>query len=170
MKLYTSHVLVLLSLSLAQHALGQEGPGTEAPAGEGTGMMVRTPFCASSLDMIKAEISRQWNPGEVTVYFNCLAFGRERALESGIVSIFPNDGVTPGTRFTLTCREDILLIAESNQPARRFNLTAQTYQACAECIDASAVNDICPLDRRKCACMLLPTQRSITTLHTHVHA
>ena len=164
MKLCASHLLVILSLSLSRHVLGQEG-GTPA-AGEETGMAARIPFCASSQEVLRGEILRQWNPGEATVYINCLAFGREGALETGIVSVFPNDG-TPGVRFTLTCREDILLIAQSTQPARRFNLTAQTYQACSECIDVSAVADICPLDRRELVAVL-SAYITTTTLPLHV--
>ena len=120
------------------------------PPGEGASInMMQNTFCSGPLDVIREGILNLWDPAEFTAVINCLAFGREGALETGIVSAFPNDG-TPGTRFVVSCREDTLLVTTSAQPARQFNITAREFQACAECVDGPNVLNICPEARREC--------------------
>ena len=129
--------LVLLPLlALAALVCGQEGV---VPAGEAVGLEVPM-FCESSLDVIRAGIIASWPAADV--YINCLAFGAERSLETAIVSAMPRDG-TAGTRYVLTCQSNALLVMQSTQPPRRFNLTQQEFTACVECRDVAVAADIC---------------------------
>ena len=122
---------VLLSLlALAALVCGQEGGALEARV-----------FCASSVDVIRAEIVALWDPAKVEVYVNCLAFDAERKLETGIVSAMPRDG-TPGTRYTLNCQSNALLAMQSNQSATRFNITQEASTTCLECRDVEVTADI----------------------------
>lgn len=130
-----SVVLAVFSLIAVSTVRSQEG---------GALVVAETPvFCSASLQVLRAEIMALWEPMDVVVYINCLAFGQERTLESGIVSAFPADG-TPGTRYTISCQNNAITVRESTQPATRFNLTAQAYTACTECADVAAAADICP--------------------------
>lgn len=130
---------VLLSLlTLAVLVFGQEGG---EPVGETIALEVPV-FCESSLEVLRAEIVSLWEPAAVDVFINCLAFGAEGRLETGIVSAMPRDG-TPGTRYMLSCQNNAILAVQSTQPARRFNLTQQEFTACVECRDVAVAGDIC---------------------------
>lgn len=104
-------------------------------------------FCSSSLDIIMAEVNTLWDPTQFNMTINCLAFGRERMLETGIVSVFNLDG-TPSARYVLRCQGNALIASQSPQPVSRRNIMNRPYRACVECEDATNPADICP--NRKC--------------------
>ena len=131
--------LLLSLLALVALVRGQEGG---QPAGEGAALEAPV-FCESSLEVLQTEIVALWDPMDVSVYINCLSFGTERRLETGIVSAFPRAGGA-GTRYVVSCQNNALVAIASAQPARPFNITRQPYTACVECVDAAVMADICP--------------------------
>lgn len=128
--------LFLLSTSAQEPPPVEETATTNIPS-----------FCASSLDVIMAEIKTLWDPLQFNITINCLAFGRERMLETGIVSVFNTDG-TPSARYVLRCRGNALIATQSPQPVSRRDIRNRNYRACVECEDATNPADICP--SRKC--------------------
>ena len=145
MRLCVTVLFALLSLLVVRTAHGQESHGGEGGS-EGS-----TTFCAGSVEALRTEIMRLLNSEEYTVYINCLAFGEERELETAIASRFPrnNDQNKTATRFVFQCQNNGLLGLPSDQPAIRFNLTAQSYRACVHCEDAENMTDVCPENERK---------------------
>jgi hypothetical protein len=131
-------LFAVLSLFLLSAASAQEPPPVEETA------TTNVPsFCQSSLDIIMTEIMVLWDPRQFNVTINCLAFGRERMLETGIVSVFNLDG-TPSARYVLRCQGNALTATQSPQPTSRRNIMSRDYRACVECQDATNSADICP--------------------------
>ena len=124
--------LFLLSASAQEPPPVEETATTNIPS-----------FCASSLDIIRAEINNLWDPRLFNITINCLAFGRERMLETGIVSVFNVDG-TPSARYVLQCQGNALIATQSPQPVSRRDINSRGYRACVECEDATNPADICP--------------------------
>ena len=120
----------------------------EPPAVEETATTNVPSFCASSLDIIMAEINALWDRTQFNITINCLAFGRERMLETGIVSVFNIDG-TPSARYVLRCQGNALTATQSPQPVSRRSIMNRDYRACVECEDATNPADICP--NRECS-------------------
>ena len=149
MKLCASAILALLLVG--QYAQGQESHGAEGGGGEKAGSEESIPFCSSSVEVLSEEILRVLEYREYDVYINCLAFGEERQLESGVVSRFPQAGDINRTeaRFVLACENNALLIKSSEQPAIRLNLTAEPHHTCVHCTDAANEADVCPANERK---------------------
>ena len=131
-----------LSLFLLSTASAQDPPPVEETAATNI-----PSFCQSSLDIIMAEIKQLWDPRMFNITINCLAFGRERMLETGIVSVFNLDG-TPSARYVLQCQGNALTATQSPQPVSRRDIMNRNYRACVECQDATNPADICP--ERKC--------------------
>ena len=147
--LFTVLSLLLLSVSAQEPPPASEMP--PAPAGEMEITSDTPSFCASSLDVIMAEIRALWAEDRLNVTINCLAFGRERMLESGIVST-----VRPGgrllTRYTLRCRGNALTATQSAQQPLPTDIVDLPYRACVECEDVAVAADIC--QRRKSTCFV----------------
>lgn len=143
--------------ALSVRVLAQEGghgePEVEATGGE------TTPFCNSSTEVLIEELLTLFSEYNTTI--NCLAFGPERNLESGVMSVFQTNG-TPVGRYNLSCQSNALTARELNgQNASRMDIRDKEYHACVECNPTAEVpEDIC--DRRKS--VLLTTNHTTIVL------
>ena len=79
-----------------EHGAG-EGGSPEVDVTDGETAMV----CTSSVNTLVKEIEVLFS--DYNTIINCFAFGTERSLEHGVVSVFQLDG-TPVARYNLTCR------------------------------------------------------------------
>lgn len=115
---------------------GGESPDTELTVAE------TARICSSSVKTLMKEIRILFSEYNTTI--NCLAFGRERELEGGVVSVFQMDG-TPVGRYNLTCRSNTVKAERlMNQSTSRVEHTA-----CLEC-EPTSEDEICR--ERKSAC------------------
>lgn len=126
MKILTG-LLLLLYCSERLHAAGEGGESSKAMSP-----------CAVSHTKLNS-IIRELFSEDLTIYMNCLSFGKTSALEKGVVSGINETG-GPGLRLVLNCVEDV--IAAKPSPllpvARIMNTTA-----CLECTDTSVESEIC---------------------------
>ena len=113
-----------------EHGEGEGGtPDVEITVGE-TAMV-----CSSSVNTLKEEVHTLFE--EYSTIINCFAFGTDRNLEQGVVSVFQNNG-TPVARYSLTCgRNTIKAERLEDQNTSRMENTA-----CLECRPTSE-DEIC---------------------------
>ena len=141
----------LVALSVRAQEGGHEGaPAVEATGGE------TTRFCTSSMEVLMAEILTLFSPSEYNTTINCLAFGPERTLEGGVLSVFPLGGTTPG-RYELTCNSNALKAQQLiGQNASSMDIGDEDHHACLECIPTEVPEKICH-------------QRELIHFSTYVH-
>lgn len=131
-----------LSLWIALAALGALSVGVRAQEREGGSPEMEitggeaTQFCTASIETIMEEIHTLFSEYNSTV-INCLAFGRERNLENGVVSVFQMDG-TPVGRYYLSCMSNAL----KAQLLVGQNASTEEHEACVECMPTAEV-EIC---------------------------
>lgn len=113
-----------------EHGEGEGGtPDVEITVGE-TAMV-----CSSSVNTLKEEVHTLFE--EYSTIINCFAFGEDRNLEHGVVSVFQNNG-TPVARYSLTCgRNTIKAERLEGQNTSRMENTA-----CLACMPTSE-DEIC---------------------------
>jgi hypothetical protein len=92
-------------------------------------------ICSSSVKTLMKEIRILFSEYNTTI--NCLAFGRERELEHGVVSVFEMDG-TPVGRYNLTCRSNTVKAEQLMDQ----NTSRVEHTACLECAPTSE-DEIC---------------------------
>ena len=91
--------------------------------------------CSSSVKTLEEEVHTLFE--EYSTIINCFAFGEDRNLEHGVVSVFQNNG-TPVARYSLTCgRNTIKAERLEDQNTSRMENTA-----CLECRPTSE-DEIC---------------------------
>ena len=134
-------MLVGALVGLTVRVGAQEGHGGEPEvevAVEGSAQ-----FCTSPIEVLMAEFRVLFSPEEFNMSINCLAFGLERNLEYGVISVFRLDGSSSG-RYNLTCKSNSLKAQQLlGQNASLFNLTEQEFHACLECRPTEIDSEIC---------------------------
>ena len=109
---------------------GGESPGVAEITGGETAQI-----CTSSVETLTKEVRILFSEYNTTI--NCFAFGEERKLEHGVVSLFRFDG-SPVGRYNLTCRSNTVKAEQlMDQNASRVEHTA-----CLECSPTSE-DEIC---------------------------
>ena len=131
----------LVALSVRAQEGGHEGeaanPAVEATGGE------TTLFCTSSMKVLMAELETLFSHDEYNTTINCLAFGPERTLEGGVLSVFPLDGTTPG-RYNLTCQKNALKARQLiGLNASSMDIGDEDHHACLECRPTEVPEEIC---------------------------
>lgn len=100
-------------------------------------------FCTSSTKVLLEEILELFDSHDYNITINCLAFGQERNLESGVISVFRLDGTTSG-RYSLACQRSSLKAQELlGQNASRLDIRDEEHHACLECRPTEAPEEIC---------------------------
>lgn len=91
--------------------------------------------CSSSVKTLEEEVHTLFE--EYSTIINCFAFGSDRNLEHGVVSVFQNNG-TPVARYSLTCGSNTI----KAERLEGQNTSDMENTACLECRPTSE-DEIC---------------------------
>jgi len=136
-------LLYLIGPAFGAH--GEEGGGESSSTVSATTTVPSTPPCAMSHERLYVVLQELLFDG-LQLHVNCLSFGNDSSLVSGVISGINRTNPMGGERLVLRCVEGVITGRPSMLPVSTMNMTST---ACLECEDTSQEDQICQTRKYK---------------------